>query len=95
MTQAAFQWTVDKDGRIVVPAEEVALHGLTPGEPFTIVEGEPTKSLSEIFKDMDKWRANKGIPELSEEEAERLAVDATRETRARIASEAGQPGVSP
>lgn len=90
MTDAAannstFQWAVDADGRIVVPADEVARHGLTPGEKFTIVEGEVSKSTQRTFREIfdliaeDQRQA--GTPKISDEEAAELAQDVVNQVR--------------
>lgn len=82
----AFEVTVGPDGKIDVPADELASHGIQPGARLTIVPNVE-KSWKQISRENAQWQRQQGI-EFTEEEAEELAVRATHETRRRIAEAA-------
>ena len=79
---------INDDGSITVSPDQAARLGspLRPGSHLSLVRA-PERSLGDALEEAAAWQQERGIS-FTEEEAIRLAVEGTRETRRQIAERA-------
>ena len=83
---------VNEDGSITVPPDQAARLGspLRPGSHLSLVRA-PERTLADALEETASWQKERGVS-FTEEEAIRLAVEGTRETRRHIAEQASGDG---
>ena len=88
-TPPPLEGVVNDDGSITVDPDQAARLGLRPGAHLTLVPVSEEESLADLLDEAAHWQHEQGV-EISDEDAERIAVEASRDIRHRLNDQAGR-----